>query len=145
MLLRFGIILLLMIGNIYADGIEIIEFKDKQLEQRYHVLIQELRCLVCQNQPLADSSAGLAKDMRAVVYEMINEGKTNDEIVQFMVDRYGNFVRYEPPFNIATAVLWIMPFAIVLLLILCLPKFIRRQQKPTLSLDERQQAKKYLE
>lgn len=144
MIYRYFLFVLLLIGVAVADGFEIIEFDNKQLENRYQVLLQELRCLVCQNQTLADSGAGLAKDMRVVVYDMINKGHTNDEIIQFMVDRYGNFVRYEPPFTLKTAVLWLMPFIVVLLMILFIPKFVRQQQAVSLNDAQREQAKKLL-
>lgn len=86
------------------------EFLDPENERRYQNLIAELRCLVCQNQNLADSNAPLASDLRTIVYEMIQSGNSDAEIVEFMVDRYGKFVLYRPPFDTATALLWLGPF-----------------------------------
>lgn len=89
--------------------IEIYEFPDPAHEQRYRALTEELRCLVCQNQNIADSHAELAQDLRRKVYEMINAGQTDDQIVQFMIDRYGDFVLYRPPLNPKTMILWLAP------------------------------------
>ncbi|MBS3955851.1 MAG: cytochrome c-type biogenesis protein CcmH [Methylomicrobium sp.] len=89
--------------------IEIYEFEDPAHEQRYRALTEELRCLVCQNQNIADSHAELAQDLRRKVYEMINAGQSDDQIVQFMIDRYGDFVLYRPPLNPKTMILWLAP------------------------------------
>src|SRR5210317_1495823 len=70
---------------------------NKVLEKRYHTLVTELRCLVCQNQTIADSNADLAKDLRREVHDMLVAGKTDDEIKDFMLERYGDFVLYKPP------------------------------------------------
>ena len=85
--------------------------------QRYQKLIEGLRCLVCQNQSVAESEAALAKDIRDKVRELIWHGKTNEQIHAYMVDRFGEFVLYKPPFRLETYFLWIGPF--VLLLIGC--------------------------
>ena len=83
-------------------------------EQRIRQLEEKLRCLVCQNQSLADSGAELAGDLRKQVREQVAAGKSDDEIVEFLVQRYGDFVRYEPPFKATTALLWIGPFVLLL-------------------------------
>jgi len=90
------------------------EFADAATEQRYQKLAAELRCLVCQNQSLADSHADLAQDLRDEVYRMLNEGKTDDEIVGFLVERYGDFVLYRPPVSGATSLLWFGPLLLLL-------------------------------
>lgn len=92
-------------------------------EQRYHKLLRELRCLVCQNQSLAESDAGLATDLRAKVKAMLTEGSSDAEIFAFMTERYGDFVLYQPPFKSQNYVLWLAPF---LLLIIGLAVLIRR-------------------
>ncbi|MDH5436877.1 MAG: cytochrome c-type biogenesis protein CcmH, partial [Gammaproteobacteria bacterium] len=84
-------------------------------EQRYRNLIGELRCLVCQNQSLADSDAELAVDMRNEVHKKISAGKSNDEIIDFLVERYGDFVRYRPPVKATTFLLWFGPFLLLAL------------------------------
>jgi len=82
--------------------------------QRIRQLEEKLRCLVCQNQTLADSSAELAGDLRKHVREQVAAGKSDDEVIEFLVQRYGDFVRYEPPFKATTALLWVGPFALLL-------------------------------
>lgn len=80
-----------------------------ELQARYETLINELRCLVCQNQSIADSNAGLASDLRREVHSMLLAGKSDAEILQFMTDRYGDFVLYRPPFVGRTLLLWLAP------------------------------------
>jgi len=102
-------LLLLWFLPLYGAGVEPREFPAESLRERYLDLIRELRCLVCQNQNLADSDADLAKDLRQRVYQMLLDEKSDEEIVAFMVARYGDFVRYRPPFNQATFLLWCGP------------------------------------
>ncbi|MEY8689146.1 MAG: cytochrome c-type biogenesis protein [Leptothrix sp. (in: b-proteobacteria)] len=82
---------------------------DPVLEARMLAITSELRCLVCQNQTIADSHADLATDLREQVREMLQKGQTNEQIIQYMTDRYGDFVLYRPPFKATTALLWIGP------------------------------------
>ena len=89
--------------------LEPLKFQSSSQESRYKALIAELRCLVCQNQNLADSNAELARDLRLLTYNMILSGSSDSEIVQFMVSRYGDFVLYRPPFKPNTALLWFAP------------------------------------
>ena len=84
-------------------------FTDAEREVRYQQLTVQLRCLVCQNQNLADSDAPLAQDLRQEIYNMMQAGRTDDEIKQFLIDRYGDFVLYMPPVKSNTLVLWLMP------------------------------------
>ena len=88
---------------------------DPALEARMVEITSELRCLVCQNQNIADSDAGLAKDLRNEVFEMMRAGKSDDEIRQFLVDRYGDFVLYDPPFKASTLVLWVGPLVVLII------------------------------
>ena len=81
-----------------------------EYEQRYHFILEELRCLVCQNQTLADSSSELANDLRIEVKEMLEQGKSDQEILDFMSARYGDFVLYKPPVKPHTWLLWVGPF-----------------------------------
>jgi cytochrome c-type biogenesis protein CcmH len=90
-------------------------FESMLQEDRFNQLTLELRCLVCQNQNLADSDAQLAHDLRAEVHEMLVAGKSDDEIKQFMVERYGDFVLYRPPVQKNTYVLWLAPMALLLI------------------------------
>ena len=89
--------------------------KDAQLEQRVNAMAAELRCLVCQNQTIADSSADLAVDLKNQIREKLRAGSSEAEIIYYMVARYGDFVLYRPPFKLATALLWTGPFALALL------------------------------
>jgi cytochrome c-type biogenesis protein CcmH len=103
------------------------EFDDAEQLDRYKTLIYELRCLVCQNQNLADSDADLAGDLRNEVYRMIREGKTNEDVVDFMVARYGDFVLFRPPFNAKTVALWVAPFILALGGLVLLVAHLRRR------------------
>ena len=111
--------LLMMAATAYAT-IDAYEFDDYQKEQRFRVLIGELRCPKCQNQNISDSNAGLAKDIKDRTYRLINEGKSNQEITSYMVERYGDFITYRPPIKPSTWFLWFGPFALTLLAILIL-------------------------
>lgn len=95
--------------------IEVREFDDPEKQQLYEELVDELRCLVCQNQNLADSNAPLAADLRQLTYDMIREGKSDAEVIDFMVARYGDFVLYRPPLKPSTAFLWGGPFLLLAL------------------------------
>ncbi|HBC55898.1 MAG TPA: cytochrome c-type biogenesis protein CcmH [Gammaproteobacteria bacterium] len=97
--------------------IEVYEFEEEQQHQQYERLIDELRCPKCQNQNIADSNAPLAKDLRQKVHEQILDGKSHEEIVQYMVDRYGDFVTYRPPLRPVTYLLWFGPFVGVFLVL----------------------------
>ena len=104
-------ILLLSLCNLTLSfaGLESLNFANSQQELRYKKIITELRCLVCQNQNLADSNADLAKDLRKKAHAMILAGQSDAQIIDFMVARYGDFVRYRPPFKPSTVLLWISP------------------------------------
>ncbi|MBU3694762.1 MAG: cytochrome c-type biogenesis protein CcmH [Rhodocyclaceae bacterium] len=82
---------------------------------RLHEITADLRCLVCQNQSIADSHAGLAIDLRNQVIKLMGQGKSDAEIKQYMVDRYGEFVLYDPPFSISNGLLWVGPFLLVVI------------------------------
>lgn len=85
------------------------EWSDERYRQRYHDLIEELRCLVCQNQSIADSDADLAADLRRIVYEMLERGESDEAITAYMIERYGSFVLYRPPLTPSTLALWAGP------------------------------------
>lgn len=89
--------------------VEVLEFKTPEHEERYNNLIAELRCLVCQNQNLADSNAELAVDLRRKTYQMVSKNKSEKEIAAYMVERYGDFVLYRPPVKGNTLLLWLAP------------------------------------
>ena len=99
------------------------------VEQRLIKLSEELRCLVCQNQSLADSNAGLAQDLRREIRVMIVEGKKDKEIVDFLVQRYGDFVLYRPPVKSTTALLWFGPFVLLLIGAIALYLQLKRRRR----------------
>ena len=99
-------------------AIEIHEFKDAATEAAYMDLIAELRCLVCQNQNLAGSDADLAKDLRRQTYDMLQQGKSKADVVDYMVNRYGDFVLYRPPLKSSTMLLWAGPFALLFIVLI---------------------------
>lgn len=92
---------------------EPIVFENTQVENDYLELSEELRCLVCQNQNLIDSNADLAGDLRREVAKMLKQGKNKEQVKDFMVDRYGDFVLYDPPFKAQTLLLWAGPFVLM--------------------------------
>jgi cytochrome c-type biogenesis protein CcmH len=101
---------------------------DANTERRLKALAEELRCLVCQNQTIADSSAPLAVDLRNQIRAQIAQGRSDDQIRGYMVERYGDFVLYRPPFKALTLVLWIGPFALLALGALIAWKIVRRRR-----------------
>jgi cytochrome c-type biogenesis protein CcmH len=114
-LLRAGLLAALLAFAVQAFAIDTeAAFSDPALQQRYESLNRELRCLVCQNQTIADSNAPLAQDLRREVRAMIAEGKTDDEIRTFMIDRYGDFVLYRPRMTAQNFLLWAAPVLLLL-------------------------------
>ena len=100
---------------------------DPAVETRLKGLAHELRCLVCQNQTIADSDAPLAVDLRKQIRGMIAAGKTDDDIRAYMVERYGNFVLYKPPFSASTALLWAGPFVLLLIGVIVMVRLLKRR------------------
>ncbi len=119
---------------------------DPALEQRVMTLAAELRCLVCQNQTIADSSAPLAEDLRNQVREKMRQGASDSQIMDFMVERYGDFVLYRPPVKATTLLLWFGPLLLVAAGLLVLLRRLRRRPapEPELSAAERERARKLL-
>jgi cytochrome c-type biogenesis protein CcmH len=97
-------------------------------EQRYQALIDELRCMVCQNQSIAESNAPLAEDLRQQVRAQMDAGKSDEEILSFLTARYGDYVRYRPAFKGMTLLLWLGPFAVLLLAAAMAVAFVRRSR-----------------
>ena len=145
--LNFLMLFLLLLPLSLFARIESHEFDNTDQESLYLRLTKELRCLVCQNQNLADSNADLAKDLREKAYEMVKSGKSHDEITEYMIARYGDFVLYRPPVNTSTYLLWLGPFIFLLLALLALLYFIRRKSSsddaPTV--EQLKSARKYLD
>jgi len=118
------------------------------LEKRVMRLSEELRCLVCQNQSLSDSSADLAHDLRNQIREMMQAGKSDTQIREYMVASYGDFILYDPPLKATTLILWIGPFALLLLSGVMLARYLKRRKRvvseQTMSFDERERARALL-
>lgn len=106
---------LALLLSITASALEPIDYQSPAEEQRFKSLTAELRCVMCQNQSIADSNAPIAHDLRVEVLKLMREGKTNAQIKQYLVDRYTDFVLYEPPMKKSTWLLWLGPFLILLL------------------------------
>ena len=140
---RFTIAFLIISAFSFAQAvkIEFHKFDTPQQEQLYLKLIEELRCVKCQNQNLAQSNAELAKDMREKAYEMVIKGKSRQDVVDYMTARYGDFVLYKPPFKTNTLLLWIAPPVFLFLSLFLLFKLIRNQKstssEKTLNEEER--------
>ena len=136
-----------LIGPVQASTIEAYPFENSTQEEQYKILIDELRCLVCQNQNLADSNAELAQDMRRKTYELVSAGKSKQEVVDYMVQRYGDFVMYKPPVQTNTLLLWTGPFIIFVVGLIVLARFVRRKPAPedaALSAEDRARAERLL-
>ena len=107
--------------------------------ERFAQLAEDLRCPKCQNQNLADSDAPVAADLRDKVYQLVQEGKSDDEVVDYLVARYGDFVRYNPPFRLDTLVLWLSPIILLLLGGLLIRGLMRQQRQTSTPLSSQEQ------
>ena len=116
----------LLFSSVAFSAIDALNFTSPQQESDYHQLTESLRCPQCQNNNIADSNATIAVDMRGKVFELLQEGKSKNDVVDYMVARYGNFVTYDPPMTAGTLVLWIAPLLLVLLGVVFL---LRRKPK----------------
>lgn len=119
-----GMACLLFVGAVAA-----VPDVDETQRARYHALLHELRCVVCQNQSIAESNAPLAQDLRGQVATQINAGRSNDEIRGYLTDRYGDFVLYKPPLRARTLALWGGPFILLALGLLMAWRHTRRRQR----------------
>lgn len=143
-LFRLILVFLLAVPAISSAAIEAYDFKDEKMEAEYNKLINELRCLVCQNQNLAGSDAELAQDLRKQTHEMLMQGNSPDQITQYMVERYGDFVLYRPQFQTNTLLLWVGPFILAAIALWVVIRRIRTRQKLDAPDDENMQRAKDL-
>ena len=123
-----------------AVTLESFTFPTKAQEQHFKDLIGQLRCLVCQNETLAESDADLAHDLRAEVYEIMKSGKSDQEVIDFLVKRYGDFVLYNPPVKPSTYLIWYGPFVLLAIAALLLVRAVGRQRQvhePAISAEDR--------
>ncbi|WP_312945730.1 cytochrome c-type biogenesis protein [Stutzerimonas kunmingensis] len=149
-LIRGALLGLFLITTAQA-AIDTYEFSDEAERERYRTLTEELRCPKCQNQNIADSNAPIAMDLRQEIFRMLEEGKSNDQIVDYLVDRYGDFVRYKPPVNAKTMLLWYGPVGLlvlgfgVLTVILVRRRRVEKAPASTLSETERERLAQLLD
>ncbi|MDX1706660.1 cytochrome c-type biogenesis protein [Pseudidiomarina sp.] len=123
-----------------AASLQTYAFDDPHKQALFHELINELRCPKCQNQSIADSDAPLAKDLRDRTYTMVQNGASKQEVINYMVERYGDFAHYQPPWQVSTSILWWGPFGIILIGILVVVVRARARAEPeALSVEEEQQ------
>jgi cytochrome c-type biogenesis protein CcmH len=139
--MKYFLLAFLMSAALHAAAAEDNAVRVRQLEEK-------LRCLVCQNQSLADSNAELAGDLRKQVRDQVAAGRSDDEIIDYLVQRYGDFVRYEPPFKASTALLWLGPFALLLgaggVLIAVLRRRRSAPEEPALGADDKRLVERVL-
>ncbi|RRJ84416.1 cytochrome c-type biogenesis protein [Aestuariirhabdus litorea] len=124
--------LMLMIALLVPQAqaaIDTYEFSTPDRQDRFAVLTEVLRCPKCQNQNIADSNSPIANDLRHEIYRMLEEGKNDDEIVNFLVERYGEFVLYDPPFSTKTLVLWGGPVLLLLIGLFVLVGLLRKNSR----------------
>ena len=128
---RWAMLWLLLISPVspVLAAIDAFDFDNPELQKRYTVLIDELRCPKCQNQNIAGSDAPLAADLRKKVHTMLQDGQSDGEIIDFMVQRYGDFITYRPPLKPITWALWFGPGVIIILIGLMLAIWIRRRSR----------------
>ncbi len=141
--------LLICLWSGFATAVDLYEFPDDESRERYQDLTWELRCPKCQNQNIADSNAPIAQDLRREVHRMVVEGHSDKEIVDFMVERYGDFVLYRPRMSGRTMVLWIAPAVLVVFGVIVVLTLGRRNRggEPdnALSADERNRLRQLLD
>ncbi|RON11366.1 cytochrome c-type biogenesis protein CcmH [Pseudomonas brassicacearum] len=141
----------LSIAGVAHAAIDTYVFANDAERERFHELTKELRCPKCQNQDIADSNAPIAADLRKEIFRMLGEGKDNQQIIDFMVDRYGDFVRYKPALNSKTALLWFGPAGLLLGGVLVIALIVRRRRAErtagpdTLSAEERKRLDQLLD
>jgi cytochrome c-type biogenesis protein CcmH len=128
--------LIIFTGQLIAEPVG---FEDAQEQKRFQSLLEEIRCLVCQNQSLADSNAELARDLRNEVYRMVDQGESDKEIIDFLVARYGDFVLYRPPMKNSTLILWFGPFILLLLALVAIYRFVKSTRVEEVTVSEAEQ------
>ncbi|MEJ2764119.1 cytochrome c-type biogenesis protein [Photobacterium sp. MCCC 1A19761] len=124
--LLLGLGLALSLALPVTAAIDVYEFESAAQEKDFHELTATLRCPKCQNNSIADSNAELAKDMRQKAFEMLHEGKSKQDVVDYMIARYGNFVTYDPPLMLSTIILWLGP---VLFIVIGFTVLVARSRK----------------
>jgi cytochrome c-type biogenesis protein CcmH len=124
-----GLMLCVGLIGIAHAAIDTYEFANEAERVRFRTLTQELRCPKCQNQDIADSNAPIAADLRREIFRMLGEGKDDQQIIGYMVDRYGDFVRYKPALTTRTALLWFGPWVLLLGGVVIILLIVRRRRR----------------
>ena len=140
----WSLFLLLFSMSSFAEMVDTFEFNNVQDRTRAVELAKSLRCPQCQNQNLVESNSPIAYDLRIEVYNMVNEGKTNEQIVEVMTSRFGHFVLYKPPFQWTTLLLWGLPLILLLAALLLMWNYLARRAKTSqksTALSQQQQQK----
>lgn len=142
----FLIVFLILKSFIVGATINVYPFEEPSQEKRFNVLIKELRCPKCQNNNLADSNAALAIDLKNIIYEKIIAGESDEEIVNYLKIRYGDFISYRPPLKPSTWVIWFGPFVLLVIGGFGIFRFVkaRRQLKSSIPTQDISQEKKDL-
>ena len=146
-----AVVLGLSLSGVAHAAIDTYEFAKDGDRERFRELTKELRCPKCQNQDIADSNAPIAADLRKEIFRMLGEGKDNQQIIDFMVDRYGDFVRYKPALTGKTELLWFGPAGLLLGGVVVIALIVRRRRveraagKDTLSAEERERLDQLLD
>lgn len=122
-------ILTILLSSHAVAAQDIYEFKNDQDKNRFYQLASQFRCLVCQNQTLADSNAPLALDLRDHVYEQVKEGMSNKQITEYLVSRYGEFILYNPEFIVRNYVLWLLPMFLLIIGMGSMVFYVKNQAK----------------
>ena len=136
------IVAILIFANLFAPAsiaLEPTKYQSNDEEQRFKSLANELRCVMCQNQSIADSNAPIAHDLRVEVLSLMREGKTDAEIKNYLVERYSEFVLYQPPVNKKNALLWAGPFVLLLIGLLVIINIIRKKSVSATAIDQNEE------
>lgn len=142
------ILLMLIVMPLRAEIVDTWQFKNPENQQRAISLAKQLRCPQCQNQNLVESTSPIAHDLRLEVYRMVDEGKSDEQIVSFMTQRFGDFVLYKPRFNSQTALLWCSPLVLLLFGMLVIWRYVKKRRQlppPALTEEQKRQLDKWLE
>ncbi len=126
--LQIVLVAIALMGSAYIEASENYQFDSVEQEQQYREIISQLRCPKCQNQSIADSDAPLSEDLRFIVYQKLKAGENKGQILQYMQDRYGDFVLYDPPVSPKNYILWFMPIVVFLIILVALLKKVGRRE-----------------
>ncbi|HKM27739.1 MAG TPA: cytochrome c-type biogenesis protein [Thiopseudomonas sp.] len=135
----YALVLTLASFGTAQAAIDTYDFTNQAERARYRVLVEELRCPKCQNQNIADSDSPIAMDMRDEIFKKLEQGESDEQIISFLVDRYGDFVRYKPPVNSRTMILWYGPAGLLVFGFLMVALIVYRRRR-----DERTAAEQHL-